>query len=713
MSFIDHAPLGNPCAKCGAEAARHRVSHRFAGVALCDKCGLPQRCHRAIEYIREKDRKRSFVIHNGKEDPIKESSLFIGIDGEGQGKSNHKYIMLAACDEYGGRKQCVEDFTGLSTRKCLDFLLALPHNHKIKYFSYSFNYDLTKMLQDLDNETLYKLFRPELRPNRKQPKAGPRAIPWQGYYLNLVGTKFTIKKDGKRRVIWDLFKFYQAKFVNVCKDWKVGTEEQLKRMSTMKDKRSEFDKMDIDSVREYCYEECAFMGQLARKLVDAHKEAGLNLRNFYGAGSSGGAMLDTMGIKNEIVPVPEEIRFAVACAFFGGRFENSVIGDVYGRVYNYDISNAYPYQLYFLPCLKHGKWRHAKNRKEIENCTTALVRYRLEQSDMVPSWAPFPFRESDGTISYPISSGGGWVWLREYLAGEKLFSNVSFCEAWIYDTDCDCRPFGKIATYYLARIKLGKEGPGIVLKLGCNSCYGKLAQSVGNAVYNSWIWAGLITSGTRAQILEVLGLHRNPANLLMVATDGIYTREKIRRPIPLDTGTGHVTKPLGGWEEKVIDKGVFIARPGIYFPMSPTDDEIKDVKARGVGKGVLLEKWQDVVNAYSWQFKECIPVTNVVRFLGAKTCISRRWDTSMRGNYSYHRSEDFGQWKTRPIELSFNPMPKRSGIRDDHTLIPRAFPMTLESAPYKKGLESQDTLELVAAEEELHQQPDGDFVQYD
>src|SRR5262249_46056518 len=151
-------------------------------------------------------------------------------------------------------------------------------------------------------------------------------------------------------------------------------------------------------------------------------------------------------------------------------------------------------------------------------------------------WGPFPFRDEIGSIVYPRSSGGGWLWGDEFFAGEALFPHAEFVEAWVYDCSCTCKPFAAIPGYYRERVKIGKEGPGIVIKLGCNSCYGKIAQSLGGeGPFTSWMWAGLITSGTRAMILRALGAHKNPANLLMVATDGICTRERLDLPKPRDT----------------------------------------------------------------------------------------------------------------------------------------------------------------------------------
>ena len=68
----------------------------------------------------------------------------------------------------------------------------------------------------------------------------------------------------------------------------------------------------------------------------------------------------------------------------------------------------------------------------------------------------------------------------------------------------------------------------------------------------------------------------------MVATDGLLSKVGVPTETPIETGTSECMKdgkpvPLGGWEEdrKSMRKGVFLARPGIYFPIQPTNDEIK------------------------------------------------------------------------------------------------------------------------------------------
>lgn len=694
----EHAPHGDPCGRCGLPALRHREPRS-----------------------RVDSRKRS------------ERDTFIGIDGEGQGTAPHRYVFLAACDETGAKKWCVRNPAGLTTVECLDFILSLPAAHT-KLFAYSFNYDLTKILRDVDDMRLYKLFRPELRKGEK----GPKPVFWNGYSLNLLNTRFTVKRItsapgvvpaqfGPAHTIHDIWRFFQGKFTTALEDWKIGTVAQLDRMREMKSKRggSAWAKESPAALEAYCFEECQFMGELARRLTDAHEKAGLQLKNYFGAGSSASAMLKAMGVKEHIEqarkanPVPDEMQEAVASAFFGGRFENSVIGSVKGPVYSYDISSAYPYQLCFLPCLVHGKWTKTKNRKAAFAARTALVRYRLDEPAnprIGKDWAPFPFRLADGTITYPRASGGGWIWRDEFLAGEKLFPNARFVEAWAYGCDCSCQPFAGIADYYRERVRIGKEGPGIVIKLGVNSCYGKTAQSVGGlGPYTSWVWAGLITSGCRAQILEALGMLKKRSSLLMVATDGICTTEPLAFPEPRDTGTSDVVnakgerKPLGGWEAETLPDGLFLARPGIYFAPHPTAEKMKKVRGRGVGRAAVVDHWRQIIDAYE-AGEPSILVAKLSRFIGAKTGITR---SGKEGAYRYKRSPQFGEWIVRPVQMGFSPLPKREGVAKGGRLGLRAFPQ-LVSTPYRPGLVSPEALALKLMTIEALEQPDGgDLVDFD
>lgn len=752
-----HTPFGDPCQKCGEALYLHRPAHEPKGNP-CALCHVPATNHRVKHAPRQGDRcdcGASLYNHFGYKKLFKQrQEYYVGIDGEGQGRAPHRYVLICASSEDGEKIWSEEDHRGLSTVDCLEFILRIPKEARL--FAYSFNYDLTKILKDVDSETLYYLFRPDHRQrSNNEGKKGLLPVYWEDYELNLQGTKFTIKRGRTERVIWDIWKFFQGKFVSALKDWKLGNN--LEFMARMKDQRGEFDRLDKEEVKAYCFEECRYMAALARRLTEAHNETGLKLKNYYGAGSSASAILDKMDIKKLRGESPVGMERAVAAAFFGGRFENSVLGNIPGPVYSYDISSAYPYQLCFLPCLVHARWRLTSSRKRMTRARHALVHFGMDKAPrrVRQLWAPFPFRDQDGAIIFPKTFGGGWLWRDEYLAGERLFKKwkgyIRFREAWVLESNCGCEsPFSKIPHYYKERLRIGKEGAGIVLKLATNACYGKLAQSQGKKPpFQSWIWAGMITSGTRAQILEMMALHEDLNNLLMIATDGIYTKERLKTPEPKDTETFDAIdssngkkKPLGAWEEKIMTKGVFAARPGVYFPMNPTEEELKEVRGRGIGKSNMLRSWQLMVEAFQ-EGKESVvialcrkckinvkcdkpkdkkdkircPICNsqangIERFIGAKSAIHTRGEEG-KESFEVVRSTEYGEWIERMIEISFNPLPKRDGVnKDGLTLKLRSFPGK-ESIPYEKARMSPEAVELREQEEEANEQPDGgDWVEY-
>ena len=820
----EHKPFRDPCVLCGFPALEHRLAHPHepspGAPDACARCGLPPVCHRAATAEERADAKAAGARKKKRSGEIRPraarprapaptvSGPFVGVDGEGLGRRPHRYVYLAAASDEGhsweladpgwapawepdaekraarvlatGSAYAMAGVRGLSTEACLGFLLGLPREAKL--FGFALGYDLTKWLEDLDDETLWLLFRPEERPRKGKgaTRGGPRPVTWRGWELNLQGTHFSLARGGERRDVWDVWKFYGCRFTQALQDWKVGTEADWEEVDAMKSKRGAFDQESPEDVQRYCRDnECPRLAAMARKLALAHEAVGLPLKVFHGPGSSAGAMLTKMGIKAAVRAPCPEMQGAVARAFFGGRFENAVVGAVDRPALGLDISSAYPYQLWQLPCLVHGSWRHVTRRGALDGAEAALVHYGFRGGRPAPgspidagTWGPFPYRfgkgqrrpnpdptkvgiPEEGSICFPRESPGGWVYLAEYLAGERAFPEVRFREAWVYERACTCRPFAEIPHYYLYRIQLGKEGPGITIKLAVNSCYGKLAQSVGHAVFGCWLWAGMITSGCRAQALDVLALHRDPTDMLMVATDGIATLQlDLEPPAPIDTGTrvllpgspadaadpvtGENKKPLGGWERQELPDGLLLARPGVYFPLhlgltggnaaaaqankKEVDKLVKKIKARGVGKAVLLRHYEDIL--LSWvrhRGAEPMTATKVARFCGAKTSVHR---SGPEGERRYGRADgtsksehgappSYGQWVERPVVMSWDPLPKRARIEgrvpgvDYQRLSLRSVALSEpESAPYDPAVISQEAAELRAFADEVGEQPD-------
>lgn len=690
----EHEPQGDPCPKCNRPAWTHRKRER--------------REQRA-DYMRQREYYRERTIR-------KKVERIIGVDGEGQGRNevgpdlaphayrSHRYTYLASANELG-RTWGVENTRGLTTVQCLDFLLGLPIDCLV--VGYAFQYDLTKILADLPDDLLYDLFHEERRARLIDNRIVYKPIEWEGYSLNYMNRRLSLSRGKRRRTVWDIFRFFQGKFTAALIDWKIGVEADIKVMAEMKEKRSNFDSMDWNQVKEYCKSECLHLAKLARALLTAHDEAGLPLKHYYGAGSTASAFLEKVNIRSNrgIGNIPTAMEVPIACAFFGGRFENSVFGPVCGPVYNKDISSAYPYQATFLPCLSHGKWELVRNPKLeiLKSATLALVHWSIKVGQtQCESWGPFPVRHDTGTIAFPLAGKGGWVWRDEYIAGRKL-ANVKTDEAWLYHTDCTCQPFKDIPRYYRERLSLGANAKGIVIKLGLNSIYGKLAQSTGfRPPYQSWIWAGNITSGTRSQLLEGIVSAGNGWGVLMLATDGVFSTTSLTLSRPRDTGTFDTAKPLGGWEEKSYPKGVFAVRPGIYFSQNPTEDQLKEVRARGLGKRVLYDSWPTIVDA--WRAgKDGVTVGQVVRFVGAKTGMSRGEVSGVK------RSANYGEWIPYPITVGFSPRPKREKILPGGRLQPWKY-LDWESVPYDAALEGPEGAALTLAQMIADEQPDAGLV---
>jgi hypothetical protein len=626
---------------------------------------------------------------------------FLGIDGEGVGRRPHVYTYLGGADREGNVHLSLEHPT---TVEALSALLKIPPRFTL--VSYSFAYDWTKILAELPNESLYKLFRPELR--QRWHYGARRLITdpviFKGYALDWCAGRMNIKglKSKKKVVIWDIFKFFACSFVKTLETWKTCPPEVVARIKAMKDQRSEFDKLTDQQVNAYCLDECRFLAETAHALYDAHCEANLKLKGFYGAGSTSAALLTKLDVKEHRNDGPEEMREALASAFFGGRFEISRKGTVRGKVYNYDISSAYPYQCTRLPCLVCGNWKHTKSERVALRSRAAVIHTEVDISPQEP-WTPLPFRTSKGEIAFPYSCFT-YVWKAEFEAARRAFpKGVNFLDAWYLSGKCTCGrpyPMADISKVYRERIKLGKEGKGLVLKLGSNGAYGKLAQSIGTPQFQSWAWAGMITAGCRAQMLDMFSLVQDRRSILQIATDGIQTTERIDPPKPWDTGTYDLAKPLGGWEEKVY-QGMVLLRPGVYFPPDPTPEQLDDIRARGLGKRIMQEQCAKAQKALE-SGEEGIQFPSVQRFVG---CVSAVYLTP---SGEYLRSEDYGEWVNREIKLSFSPLPKREPGKGNY-LKTRSF-RGQETAPYDAALISPEAEQLRRETIEMLEQPDGDYL---
>lgn len=560
--------------------------------------------------------------------------FWIGIDGEGIGREPHRYTFLAWSDATGERSAHVQDTRGLSTRRCLQFLMSIPKEARIAGFY--LHYDWTKILEGLSNRALYRLFRPELRARPKDEGGGFSWERWSNYELDYLARRMRIKRGSQVRDVWDLGTFYQCPFVEALDRWDIGTKEERELVRKMKLKRSGFTRADSAKVREYCLLECKLLAEAAQKLQRAHENIGLPLRTWHGPGSTAGEAMKRWGIKKKRGDIPTAVQDAALRAYFGGRFErrDQVICPLPHGV-AWDIISAYPAATLTLPCLEHARWVWTEKENVALCAEQACVRYSLERTRNKRVWGPLPCRLPNGNIIFPRSGSRGWAWLEEYREA-CAWSQVRFLGAWVLKRDCTCQPFAGVADLFRRRAEVGrKTGEGLTIKLCVNSIPGKLAQNIGAAhSYACRVWAGMVTSDTRSRILKVLAKHDE--HVLAIATDGILTDTDIG----LKTGDG-----LGDWEMSTFENLVMV-RPGIYW----TDDE---TKARGLPRTKVRRQRKKILQAILRGDTQ-VKLTPYQEFGGAKAAVYVTRDGH------YRRAARYGEWFETPATIGLEPGPKRA-----------------------------------------------------
>lgn len=600
--------------------------------------------------------------------------MWVGIDGEGIGRAPHRYVLLCTSDS-AGRNHVLEDVRGIPTDQGLGWLLDCfgrkgPERHLAGYY---LSYDWTMLLADLPHRTLYRLLRPELR-SRPRGEGGFSPVLWRGYRLHWLSGMMRIVKGERSVTIWDVGKYYQQRFVGALETAGIAPPAIIERM---KAERGTWDDSDLDRMRDYCLEECRLLARLCELLQEQHEAIGLRPRSWHGPGSTASTVLRQNNVLAcHAKPLQSAVDVAAACAYFGGRFEQSRIGS--RGVRSYDIRSAYPHAASTLPCLAHGKWVHRRRAPTPD--AVALVRYRVSSIGDVP-WGPLPCRLLDGSIVWPRGGSKGWVWNVEFQEA-LAWRGVDYGgEHWELVKRCDCEPFRFIGALYAAR--LSKPENKQVLKLTMNSVYGKLAQSTGGgSKWSSRVWAGLITATTRARLLSLIAMHRDPSELCALATDGAYSSEEL--DVPESTA-------LGDWELGEPKYMTFV-RPGVYWSHAdilawygkPADRNVteaarKAVRSRGISRAHLLTQVA-LAEAAIAHGETRATLGTTTQFGGARECVYKTPGGQFR------RSRLYGQWYDMPATLSLRPEPKR-----DAEWRPPLLP-GIESAPYVRGLSADSKM---------------------
>jgi hypothetical protein len=356
-------------------------------------------------------------------------------------------------------------------------------------------------------------------------------------------------------------------------------------------------------------------------------KAGFALKDWYGPGALANFIIASQGMRPKMAGaqmpsglMPPEVHEASKRAFFGGRFELFKAGRSTGPLYSIDINSAYPHALRMVPNLAEdaGHWVHVVSPRKIERFGFYRIAYQAPNSRINETRPmPLPWRDKRGMITFPASVAG-W-----YASPEALMMlgkrGAVIYEGWYWKAnDPADLPWSFLSDMYETRMRLGKKNlMSMPFKLGPNSIYGKLAQTVGwNKEKNlpprshALPIAAWITSYCRAMLYSAMA--HAPGEIVAVETDSIITTAD---PATLGIAIGD---GLGEWEVDQYDEIAYI-QSGMYHIK-------KDgvwVKARSRG----LHANEYTVETAEQYLRECLPdedgefpvlhLTTKPRFIGA------------------------------------------------------------------------------------------------
>lgn len=541
-------------------------------------------CHNSIEHLKRSAKYCSVLCRNLSK---QKSRPFIGLDGEGIG---NRYILLAAKRD-GKKSSYIYQRDGLDTKSCLDFLLNLPkgdsHGEKPIYVWFAFDYDVNMILGDLPLKGEEHSIEELRRLNHTF---------WEGYKITYIPRKILkVRKDGRYFHSTDIFSFYQTSFEKALQDWEIPNPEIITRGKAA---RQDFSHWNDDDIVAYNNAELDAISILAEKLRAAAKPLDLAVRSWHGPGALAGSWLSKHKVERYKGEVAPELYEVATRAYFGGRIDAAGYGFV-EPVYHYDVVSAYPSAIRFLPDCSKLTWIRTEGNDLPSAGVTFVgrIRWRIPPT----RWGPFPWRNRQGSIRFP-REGEGWYWHSEIRAAVERFGAEHFelLETWstLEQPTYPLQTLVEEAFAYRHELKQQGSPAHKAVKLVLNSLYGKFAQTVGRAKYYSPIWAGLITSHTRAQLQRAI-----TDDVVCVMTDSLWSRT----PLQLDASGN-----LGGWEAQ-DETRLILAEAGLYEATSP--DGSRFLWQRGFDKRTpvdipgIVTRWLDTDPLYEGSY-------SVHRFIG-------------------------------------------------------------------------------------------------
>jgi hypothetical protein len=567
------------------------------------------------------------------------NALVIAWDGEGIdlfGKGRPQSYVLFGCSAEPDSPLVLDDPTAkLSHRDLCEYICDVgSRNPGAIHIGYGFAYDQNMLIQTMPLQWKERLYQGQWVKWTYKHYVYKLKIEWRKRF------KVTRTRGNERHTVYidDVVSFFHSSFVKAYE--KIVGKNADPTVISGKANRGANNWTNLREIQTYWRAEILALAQLGTAFRDVLYGAGFALTDFYGPGALANYLRKREGLVThewggKEGNIPSAVHSACKSAFYGGRFEQFLLGRVQGPIYSLDINSAYPYAFTHIPSLAEGYWEHVSDYRP-----NAFAVYRIRYAD--PEWInnhhgnprrsipahPLPYRNGDSEISYP-SVVSGWYWAPEVSALiDTVPDKLEIYEGWAWVSANELKPWKVLMErMFTERRELKRKGDitELAYKLGINSLYGKMAQRVGwnketksPPASHTLCIAGFVTSYCRAMIWRVV--RQLPTQtLIAVETDGIYTTAD---PATLDLPTG-IGDWLGQWELEEYSEMLYVQN-GVYFARKGS--EWVKAKSRGfsvtmVSPASTIEYLQSLTPGSKFQAMDIVATTS--SFIGIGSALAR------------------------------------------------------------------------------------------
>ncbi len=413
-----------------------------------------------------------------------------------------------------------------------DVLKFLTNSQYISSFNTFWNadYDITALMKWFGKEFCTELVR-------------THSVTYEGVTFTYIPHRFLSVKVGKTvNTFYDASQYFVPRSLDGAS--KVYLGEGKINVGSKAFTSADYEREDL---REYCLDDARKCGLLTQKLLSDLHDMGFSPNTLASPGTiMEEALMGQVHIP-DITKIPQGVLEYAYDSYMGGWMECYKKGH-FPKLWDYDISSAYPYQVSELISLEDGEFFYKKGPVEPGSFTYGWVKGQVNiTTPTLPS--PILFR---GDVNY---SGYG-SWKRSLFEEEARFigpnglGSFDVKDGWYFRAS---ERATKPLRYEMRRLfRHKKEIQNVWLPKSMSvSIYGKLAQkdeegNTGN-LFNP-IYASLITARTRLTIAKYALMQ--PKAVCLISTDGIT----FDKPLP----SAVLGKELGDLQLKYCDEGVII-----------------------------------------------------------------------------------------------------------------------------------------------------------